>query len=140
MLVALLTISGTAGAKNMYLTHDNDYEYTINGETFFPVVWDIRGAWMNYFHFDLYYSGSEQADAFDYADDQLAGVLLQAKNSGMNSVLIRETLGADVRSGRPLYFPDRANMIREMGLNIIPGGNPGFLFRIIGLCRPFFVD
>ncbi|MCK5786812.1 MAG: T9SS type A sorting domain-containing protein [Candidatus Sabulitectum sp.] len=122
LLVSLLVMSSAAIAKNMHLTHDNDYEYTIDGETFFPVVWDIRGAWMNYFYYALYYAGFEEEDAFDYADDKLAGVLTQAKNAGVNSVIIRGTLGNDVNSGRPLYFPGRANMIREMGLNIIPGG------------------
>ncbi|MCK5035917.1 MAG: hypothetical protein KAS73_08505 [Candidatus Sabulitectum sp.] len=47
LLFAILIMPVTASAENMYLTHGNDYEYTIDGDTFFPVVWDIRGAWMN---------------------------------------------------------------------------------------------
>ncbi|OPX29886.1 MAG: hypothetical protein B1H09_05790 [Gemmatimonadaceae bacterium 4484_173] len=122
LLVIMLIIPFTASGKNMYLTHGNDYEYTINGDHFFPVVWDIRGAWMNYLQYARYYKDLEDPQAFAYADGELLGILTQAKNAGVNSVIIRESLGSDVRSGRPLYFPGRANMIRDLGLNLIPGG------------------
>jgi hypothetical protein len=106
----------------MFQTHGNDYEYEINGDKFFPVVWDIRGAWMNYLQYARYYKDYEDPRAFAYADGELSGILTQAKNAGVNSVIIRESLGSDVRSGSPLYFPGRANMIRDLGLNLIPGG------------------
>lgn len=122
LLFAILIMPVTASAENMYLTHGNDYEYTIDGDTFFPVVWDIRGAWMNYLGYARYYKNWEDPRAFDYADGELFGVLLQAKNAGVNSVIIRESLGADVRNGNNYYFPGRANMIRDLGLNLIPGG------------------
>ena len=122
LLVAVLILPFIASAKNMYQTHGNDYEYTIGGDAFFPVVWDIRGAWMKYLSYARYYKNWEDPRAFEFADDQISGVLLQAKNSGVNSVIIRETLAADVRNESHNYFPGRANMIRDLGLNIIPGG------------------
>ncbi len=122
LLVAVLILPFTASAKNMYLTHGNDYEYTIDGDTFFPVVWDIRGAWMNYLDYARYYRNLEYPRTFEFADDQISGILLQAKNSGVNSVIIRESLAADVRINQHVYFAGRANIIRRLGLNIIPGG------------------
>ncbi|MCD4707261.1 MAG: hypothetical protein K8S62_05940, partial [Candidatus Sabulitectum sp.] len=122
LLVAILIMPVTASAKNMYLTHGNDYEYTIDGDSFFPVVWDIRSAWMNYRNYARYYIGYEDPQAFAYADRELSGVLSQAKNAGVNSVIIRESLRLDVIAGTTYYFPGRASMIRGMGLNLIPGG------------------
>ena len=100
----LLIIAFTVSAKNMYLTHGNDYEYTIDSDNFFPVVWDIRSAWMNYLGYARYYLNWADARAFEYADDKLSGVLLQAKNSGVNSVIIRGSLAADVRLDDHIYF------------------------------------
>ena len=122
LFAALLLLPVSASARNMFQTHGNDYEYEINGDKFFPVVWDIRGAWMNYFGYARYYRELDLEQAFDYADEEIQGVLLQAKNAGVNTVIIRESLANDVRSGTETYFPGRADMIREMGLNIIPGG------------------
>ncbi len=48
--------------------------------------------------------------------------MLQAKNAGVNSVIVRGSLGADVRNQNVYYFPGRANMMRDLGLNLIPGG------------------
>ena len=73
MLSALLFISfvvpASALARNMSATHGNDYEFTLHGESFFPVVWDVRGAWLNYFEYGRSYiesrrRGSSQLLAF----------------------------------------------------------------------------
>jgi hypothetical protein len=122
LFAVLLLQPVSASARYMFQTHGNDYEYEINGDKFFPVVWDIRGAWMNYFGYAMYYRELEPEQAFSYADEELHGVLLQAKNAGVNSVIIRGSMVNDVRSGTDAYFSGRADMLREMGLNIIPGG------------------
>jgi hypothetical protein len=126
-LSALLALSFlfpvSSFARNMSETHGNDYEYTIDGDTFFPVVWDIRAAWMNYYGYARDYIGYGEQSAKEYADTEISGVLTQALNAGVNTALIRGTLGHDAQfGGSDPLFPARANMIRALGMNVILGG------------------
>lgn len=95
VLFALLAINllfpVSSFARNMSYTHGNDFEYTIAGEAFFPVVWDVRDAWLNYFGYARYYIGHDDYSATSYADREISGVLTQALNAGVNTALIRGT-------------------------------------------------
>jgi len=124
-LFALLAISllfpVSSFARNMAYTHGNDYEFTIAGEAFFPVVWDVRSAWLNYFGYARDYIGYDDYSATSYADREISGVLTQALNAGVNTALIRGTLGHDAQYGSS-QFPGRADMVRALGMNVMLGG------------------
>jgi len=123
-------------------THGNDYEYTIDGDTFFPVVWDIRGAWMNYFGYARDYIGYSELNAIMSADREISGVLTQALNAGVNTALIRGTLGHDAQFSTN-YFPGRANMVRALGMNVILGGfkdiidDPNYNIRVKNIIEAY---
>ena len=133
-LFALLAISllfpVSSFARNMAYTHGNDYEFTIAGEAFFPVVWDVRSAWLNYFGYARDYIGYDDYSATSYADREISGVLTQALNAGVNTALIRGTVGHDAQYGS-FQFPGRADMVRALGMNVMLGGFKDILDDVV---------
>jgi hypothetical protein len=124
LLVLLVGFSSSVLATNMYETHGYDYEF--NGGTLFPVAWDLRGAWFEYRDFvDAYYP-AVPSDA--YADGRISGILEDALDAGINTVIIRkegwmDAENFDSRTDSPThYLEDRADLIRSLGLNVVLGG------------------
>jgi hypothetical protein len=123
LLVLLAGFSSSALATNMYETHGYDYEF--DEETLFPVAWDLRGAWFEYRDYALAYL---VRDAAEWADQKITEILEDALDAGINTVVIRkegwmDAENLDSRTDAPThYLEDRADLIRELGLNVMLGG------------------
>ncbi len=76
---------------------------------------------MNYLNYARYYLGHDDLPASSYADRELSGVLTQAAAAGVNTALIRNSVGHDAQYTTN-YFPGRADLVRSLGLNLILGG------------------
>lgn len=116
VLFMVFSISSPVSATNLYETHGHNFQY--EEENFFPVVWDLRGAW---FYLNWYAQNYITGSSEDYADGIISGVLTEALNSGVNAVLIRDEASKDAEY-ESNYFPPRADMVRSIGLHIITGG------------------
>ncbi|MFO8183624.1 MAG: hypothetical protein R6U39_05565 [Candidatus Aegiribacteria sp.] len=120
LVLAGLTAAGSAPccfAENMYHTHGHDFEYRNGG--LFPVMWDLRSAWFQLkMYGDAYLSeGSSET----YADSVLRGVLEEAGDSGINTILIRDEVRRDVTGGTD-HLSQRAGLVRDMGFHVMLGG------------------
>lgn len=104
-------------AENMYHTHGHDYEYPNGG--LFPLMWDLRGAWFQLRTYgDVYLcEGSSEA----YADSVCRGILEEAGDSGINTILIRDEVRRDVTGGTD-ELSKRARLVRGMGFHVMLGG------------------
>jgi hypothetical protein len=125
LLVLLAGFSSSTLATNMYETHG--YDYGFDGETLFPVVWDLRGAWFEYRDYAEAYL---VRDAAEWADQKITEILEDALDAGVNTVLIRNEGWMDADNYEPeeptdaptQYLEDRADLIRELGLHVMLGG------------------
>ncbi|GEM_PF-4861881 len=105
----------------MAYTHGHNYTYldpSNNEETFFPVAWDIRETFYELINYYQHYLGYELQLAESTAASFIDGILSEAKEAGVNTLIIRsEPMQED-----PEYTTTRANQARNCGLNVILGG------------------
>ncbi|OPL18363.1 MAG: hypothetical protein AVO35_05830 [Candidatus Aegiribacteria sp. MLS_C] len=122
VLFALLA-AGIATAGNMWENHGINFSYlrhgTVDSITVFPVIWDIRGAGVQYrYYCDVY--------CIDPSTDPVLDLLEEAQRSGVNTAMVRTELQQEAVPGSysltDYDFEEVADEVREMGLNVIVGG------------------
>lgn len=105
----------------MAYTHGHNYTYLnpSNEEiTFFPVAWDLRDTFFLLRDYYRLYQGYTITQAETSAESFISGVLSEAEEAGVNTLLIRKEPNV-LNAG---YTTRRANQARNLGLNVILGG------------------
>lgn len=121
--VILLLIIGMSAAENMWENHGVDFSYLPYGSfdsvTVFPVIWDIRGAGIQYrYYCDVY--------CVDPSSDPIMDLLDEARRYGFNTAMVRTELQQEEVPGSYTTtnydFEEVANDVRAMGMDVIVGG------------------
>ncbi len=118
MLLSLFP--GVLLGANMWAAHGHNYTLPSSGGegTIFPVVWDIRSANSLLSDWHRIYGPGEL--------NPIYGILQEASESGINTVMIRSELGDKWFPELPGTYGDKffplAGAAREIGLHVIPGG------------------
>jgi hypothetical protein len=123
-LAALLLFLGlSVHARNTWNTHGHDYVFPQNGthspdSAFFPVIWDVRTANGLLSHWEEHYHPP--------FGNPIGRIFQEAAQSGFNAVIIRSELGdkwfPEIPGSEGDKFYPVAQMARENGLHVIPGG------------------
>ncbi len=108
----------------MAYTHGHNYTYSDpsnNEVTFFPVAWDLQGTFYELRNYYQHYLGYELLSAEYTAASFINGILIEAEQAGVNTLLIR----TEPQRENYGYTVARANQARNRGLNVILGGMTG---------------
>lgn len=113
----------------MAYTHGHNYTYldpSNEEKTFFPVAWDLRGVFYELRNYYQYYQGQTLGQAGNSAETFISGILSEAMNYGVNTLIIRSEPKTEAETVPAPEIPTntiaRAEQARILGMNVILGG------------------
>lgn len=123
VLLALFLTACCLSAGNMWENHGVNFSYVRTGTgesvTMFPVVWDIRGAGIQYWYYCAVF-------CIDPSTDPILDLLAESQRFGVNTAMVRTELQQEEVPGSFIStdyeFEELANSVRSTGMNVIVGG------------------